>query len=52
MVEQKCWWGPLQTLSTNTKRSAEQKMAEQKFWWGPLDPKYKYKKGQWNKNVE
>ena len=42
IVEQKCWWGLLQTLSASTKRSAEQKMVEQKFWWGPLDPKCKY----------
>ena len=42
MVEQKCWWGPLQILSASTKRSVEQEMAEQNFWWGALDRKCKY----------
>ena len=48
MVEQKCWWGPFQTLSASTKRSVEQKCgtktAEEKLVGTLEDPKCKYKK--------
>ena len=54
IVELKCWWGPLQTLSASTKRSAEQKCgtksAEQKFGGDPQGPQVQVLKGQQNKN--
>ena len=44
IVELKCWWGPLQTQSASTKRSAEQKLQKKKLVGTLGDPKCKYKK--------